>query len=222
MPQDIKHWLVVPAGGSGQRLGSEVPKQFLNARNGKSILELSIDALCNHHLFSGVVVAAGPFLPVLNYIKAEPGVSRSQSVLNGVMALKDAGSNDWVWVHDAVRPCVSQDEVLSLAQALQSNNSVGAILAEPIPATVKEVQDKRIKKTLDRSCLWLAQTPQVFRKSLLEEALVTAHQKNKYPTDEAEAVEWLGHQPLVVAGKRTNIKITYPEDLTLLNGWLPA
>jgi 2-C-methyl-D-erythritol 4-phosphate cytidylyltransferase len=148
--------------------------------------------------------------------KLEPlycgGESRRDSVYNGLVASHDeVNADDWVLVHDAARPCLPDADLKALISECE-NDEVGGILAIPASDTVKTVAQGRIVATEDRTRLWLAQTPQMFRAGLLLQALQRARGA---VTDEASAVEQMGLKPRVVAGSRENIKVTWPEDLAM-------
>jgi 2-C-methyl-D-erythritol 4-phosphate cytidylyltransferase len=132
-------------------------------------------------------------------------------VYNGLVAAMAAmDADDWVLVHDAARPCLPAADLEKLLREAQSDE-VGGILALPVAETVKTGWNGRIESTADRSRLWLAQTPQMFRAGLLMQAL----QRAKHVTDEAAAVEQLGLKPRLVPGSRENLKVTWPEDLAI-------
>jgi 2-C-methyl-D-erythritol 4-phosphate cytidylyltransferase len=138
------------------------------------------------------------------------GQSRRESVYNGLVASRDEWSaDDWMLVHDAARPCLPRADLEAL---LATEDEVGAILATPVSDTVKLVAQHRVIRTEDRSQLWLAQTPQMFRPWLLLQALQRAREP---VTDDACALEQMGLQPKVVPGSRENIKVTWPEDLAM-------
>jgi 2-C-methyl-D-erythritol 4-phosphate cytidylyltransferase len=158
--------------------------------------------------------------------KLEPlycgGETRRDSVYNGlVAAMATVQADDWMLVHDAARPCLPRKDLEALVRETQ-NDEVGAILALPVAETVKKAAKdesgaQRVAATEDRSLLWLAQTPQMFRAGLLIQALKRA---KGAPTDEAAAVEQLGLRPRLVAGSRENLKVTWPEDLAIAEGIL--
>jgi 2-C-methyl-D-erythritol 4-phosphate cytidylyltransferase len=158
--------------------------------------------------------------------KLEPlycgGETRRDSVYNGlVAAIATVQADDWMLVHDAARPCLPRKDLEALVRETQ-NDEVGAILALPVAETVKKAAKdesgaQRVAATEDRSLLWLAQTPQMFRAGLLIQALKRA---KGAPTDEAAAVEQLGLRPRLVAGSRENLKVTWPEDLAIAEGIL--
>ena len=138
------------------------------------------------------------------------GASRRESVYNGLVASRDEwDAEDWMLVHDAARPCLPARDLEAL---LAQNDEMGAILAVPVSDTVKRAAGERIIATEERSQLWLAQTPQMFRTGLLLQALQRARRN---VTDEASAVEQLGFKPRLVMGSRENIKVTWPEDLAI-------
>ena len=160
--------------------------------------------------------------------KMEPlycgGETRRDSVYNGLVAAMAAvDTDDWMLVHDAARPCLPRRDLDTLVRETQ-NDEVGGILALPIADTVKKAAKdesgaQRVSATEDRSLLWLAQTPQMFRTGLLLQALRRA---KGAPTDEAAAVEQMGLQPRLIAGSRENLKVTWPEDLAIAESILRA
>jgi 2-C-methyl-D-erythritol 4-phosphate cytidylyltransferase len=153
------------------------------------------------------------------------GATRRDSVLNGLVAAMDTvDADDWVLVHDAARPCLPRADLERLVAEV-SSDAVGGLLALPVPETVKRVSAEnekpkgglRVAGTEDRSKLWLAQTPQMFRAGLLAEALRSARAD---VTDEAGAVESMGLQPRIVSGSRRNLKVTFPEDIAIAESML--
>ena len=145
------------------------------------------------------------------------GATRAESVHNGLIAAMAAiDADDWILVHDAARPCLPRADLERLIVEC-TGDAIGGILALPVAETVKRVaKDEagvaRVARSEDRSQLWLAQTPQMFRVGLLAQAL---HAAKGEVTDEASAVEQLGLQPRLVIGSRRNIKVTYAEDLAI-------
>ena len=143
------------------------------------------------------------------------GAARRDSVYNGMVAAMAAvDADDWVLVHDAARPCLPAQDLADLIRETRDDR-IGGILALPVADTVKrvlkdEAGTQRAAGTENRSQLWLAQTPQMFRCGLLMEALREAKHA---VTDEASALEQMGLRPRLVAGSRENIKVTFPEDL---------
>ena len=148
------------------------------------------------------------------------GKERYHSVLSALNTLSEfASSNDWVLVHDAVRPCIKKTDVENLIGEI-FNHSIGGILATRAIDTIKKIKDKGEVLTIDRKKLYHAQTPQMFRFGILKEAINNAMEINNHITDESEAVEDLGHLIKIVTGSKSNIKITQEEDLELANYYL--
>jgi len=215
---------LIPAAGSGTRIASEQPKQYA-ALAGQPMLWHAIRAVCVPPVDSVFVVLAPGDRTFAGQDwsafggKLKPlycgGDSRRDSVYNGLIASK-LDTDDWVLVHDAARPCLAQQDLRALVQECESDE-IGGILALPIGDTVKkaakdEAGSHRIAGTQDRTQLWLAQTPQMFRAGLLMLAL----QRARGPiTDEASAIEQMGLKPKLVAGSRENFKVTWPEDLSI-------
>lgn len=147
------------------------------------------------------------------------GKTRAATVLNGLMAIENAADDDWVLVHDAARPGLT-DELLNRLLDHLEDDEVGGLLAIPLADTLKRAdQAQRVAGTESRENLWQAQTPQMFRYALLKTALQNA---GAAPTDEAQAIEALGLKPKLVLGDLRNLKITYPQDLALAEAILKA
>ena len=218
-----KLWAIIPAAGSGSRFSKSELKQYQMIGQ-KTVLEHTVSRL-NHLPLQGYVLAIGSdddvaqSLPFTNMEKAhfcEGGAERVNSVLNALNYLSTiANADDWVFVHDAARPCVTQDCLWQLVDtAIQSNT--GAILAIPVRDTLKRVVSAQdIQETVDRSELWQAQTPQIAKLGVLKSAIEHALVANAVITDEASALEFVGQPVQVVQGRSDNIKITYPDDLEL-------
>lgn len=219
-------WLVIPAAGIGSRMQAQCPKQYLTL-SGKTILESTLAVFLDHPSVRGIVVALAEhdsWWPQLS-VAAHPlvqtvtgGAERADSVLNALLALHGNGAqaDDWVLVHDAARPLLEPNDLDRLLTDL-ADDTVGGLLAVPARDTLKQVNsDGRVTKTIDRSAIWHALTPQMFRLGLLEQALIDALKAGVAVTDESSAMEWAGFAPRVVEGRASNIKITRPEDLLLL------
>lgn len=225
------YWAVVPAAGSGSRMGAEKPKQYLPILQ-KNIIEHTLERLLRHESIAGVAVAISASdiywesvqldseKPI---IVAEGGKERCHSVVNALTALNSiAAEEDWVLVHDAARPCVRLQDIDSLIHELK-DHPVGGILAVPVHDTLKRGgMTGEILETVDRRNLWQAQTPQMFRLNALREALQQAIQDGFMVTDEASAMEYMGLKPKLVEGHADNIKVTRPEDLPLAEFYLQA
>lgn len=216
--------VIVPAAGRGERMGNDAPKQFVEL-NGTPMLQHVLSRLLALEP-RRLVVATVPGDTAIEALPArkecvliEGGETRAESVRHGLAAL-DLADNDWVMVHDAARPCVTADDIRRLIRTV-GDDDVGGILAVPVVETVKRSDDSlRIDGTVARDGLWLAQTPQLFRFGLLNRALESAAQESLEVTDEASAVEWLGLAPLLVEGRKDNIKVTTPEDIALAEHYL--
>lgn len=148
------------------------------------------------------------------------GETRAESVINGVRFLRQRGDpEDWVLVHDAVRPCVWPENIQTLIENVHCDD--GGLLAVPVTDTVKKVNSKQcVDLSIDRESLWLAQTPQFFKLGLLEQALTCALTDRASITDEASAMEYVGYHPKVIRGTLDNIKVTSPDDLILASYYL--
>lgn len=224
----IPFWLVIPAAGSSRRMGESVPKQYQRLA-GVPVLQRTLDIFLSIPALKGVVVALPAEDQVFATLPAAVhplvmtvagGAARSDSVRNALDALSGkAGNEDWVLVHDAARPLIETADVVAMLQAF-STSAVGGIMAIPVSDTIKQVDNYHILATADRTRLWQAQTPQMFRVGTLLTALQVAHGKDQAITDEASAMEAAGHTPGVFAGKRSNIKITVPEDWLLAESLL--
>lgn len=220
-----KYWIIVPAAGLGKRMGASVAKQYLRI-NKKTILELTLDRLSLLEHIEKIILVLHPedsswkFLNTSGYqnvVTVDGGEERHHSVLNGLNYLREeADTDDWVLVHDAVRPCVAVSDIHSLMTNLPEDAS-GGLLACPVKETVKRGGGSdEVLATVDRSRLWLAATPQMFRFGVLCQALEAALEQGINVTDEASAVEALGHKVQLIQGRPDNIKITEPEDLNLV------
>jgi 2-C-methyl-D-erythritol 4-phosphate cytidylyltransferase len=212
---------LIPAAGSGTRLPGEAPKQY-RPLVGRPMLWHAVRAVCVPPVESVFVVLSPEDKTFASHDwsafgeRLQPlycgGETRRDSVYNGlVAAMEEIQADDWMLVHDAARPCLPAADLEKLMREI-ANDKVGGILALPVADTVKKVIGEKIEKTEDRSQLWLAQTPQMFRAGLLMQALQRAKGS---PTDEASAVEQLGLKPRVVTGSRENLKVTFPEDVAI-------
>lgn len=213
---------MVPAAGVGKRMNADRPKQYLELA-GKTVIEHTLLRLLSANVFAAVAVAISkedPYWPELEVsgheqvITADGGKERADSVLSALKSIRDLASDeDWVLVHDAARPCITATDINLLIDTLRADE-VGGILALSSHDTLKDVQGKNILGTLDRSHIWRALTPQMFKYGSLKNALEIA-EGNPAITDEASALELQGLQPKIVEGRPDNIKITRPEDLAL-------
>ncbi len=219
-------YALIPAAGTGSRIGGELPKQYLML-GAVTMLERAVDAvLADARIRQAVVVvsATDTYATHLDFdarVRLAPvgGSTRAASVRAGLDVLAEAaGDDDWVLVHDAARPCLAVDELTllidTLTDAVAGADRVGGLLAVPLADTLKRGEGGRVTATLDRAQLWRAATPQMFRLGLLRTAL-DAPGVTHSATDEASAIERLGHAPRLVPGLPTNIKVTTAADLPL-------
>jgi len=238
----MRYWLVMPAAGAGRRFdrqpsgvarsGTRCPKQYA-ALKGRTVIEWALAPFLADRRCAGAVVALAPddvWWPkvaerIAAVTVAQGGAERSESVRNALAALsRRANKDDWVLVHDAARPCLSKADLDRLLERVCSH-AVGGILAQPVADTLKRAQVgdgsvAAIETTVDRSALWRAGTPQMFRYGILCDALDRALSSGRRPTDESQALEWLGEHPLLVEGAPTNIKVTTADDLALAESLL--
>ncbi|MGR9107822.1 MAG: 2-C-methyl-D-erythritol 4-phosphate cytidylyltransferase [Gammaproteobacteria bacterium] len=216
-------WAVVPAAGVGKRMAADRPKQYLDL-GGRTVLERTLERLLTSEVFAGIVVALSRddcYWDALScsrsarVYRVAGGSERADSVLSALDFITSiARGEEWVMVHDAARPCLTVQDIRLLRDRV-ATDAVGGILALPVHDTLKSIERQRISATLDRSRIWRALTPQMFRLALLRDALVEARKAGHVVTDEASAVELQGLQPIIVEGRPDNIKITRPEDLPL-------
>lgn len=224
-----KCWAVIPAAGVGRRMGGQLPKQYLPLV-GRRVIDHAIARLLLHPAIHGVYVALGEqdawwgdteYADHPDLVRVSGGQERANSVLNALKALlRHAAGDDWVLVHDAARPCLRMTDVDRLISAVQGHG-VGGVLGIPVHDTMKRTDRGNIvQETVDRSGLWRAFTPQMFRLGQLGEALEGALKAGVLVTDEASAIEWAGGMPLMVEGAPDNIKITRPGDLEIASFFL--
>jgi 2-C-methyl-D-erythritol 4-phosphate cytidylyltransferase len=233
---------VVPASGIGARFDSSLPKQY-SPLFGSTVIEHCLERLLSIPCEEIIVPLNNQdntwqTLDIFNNERIRPiegGSQRAISVLNALTAIEEkATDQDWVLVHDVVRPCITQADLRTLINNL-SNSMTGGLLASPINATVKRVIESEdgllevaeagdndhesiagiVGETVDREGLWLAATPQMFRYGPLIAAIKHGLGRGIEITDEAAAMELSGHQPTIIRGRPDNIKITHAEDLAL-------
>lgn len=220
-------WVIIPAAGIGKRMrtsGDDMPKQYLPLGE-CTILEITLARIDQVEGINGVVLVLAeddPWWPQLQInldhelVTVTGGNERFHSVLNGLMALDGrVGKQDWILVHDVVRPCVRVADINKLVATLAAD-AVGGILATPVRETLKRTSGAMtVAETVSREDYWLAGTPQMFRFESLLLALEQARESGTLVTDEAHAMEMAGHTVQLVQGEGDNIKITHPADLAL-------
>ena len=225
--------VVVPAAGAGKRMLSDCPKQYLMIGN-ECVLTHTINNLLSHPLIHQVVVALSEKDEYFDELalaknprvhKVIGGSERVNSVLNGLRS-EHVIQNTWVLVHDAARPCVSHKDITALIKQCTQNNC-GGLLAIPVVDTIKQSNEitprneslniklTQVDKTIDRTALWQALTPQMFKTNELIHSIEVALEQSFDITDESSAIEMAKIPSLLVKGSRRNIKITRPDDLTL-------
>jgi len=225
------HWAIIPAAGVGKRMGADIPKQYL-VLAGRPVIDHTVERILLHPRIDGVYVALGEedgwwadteYADHPDLVRVAGGTERCHSVFNALNALAGrAKPDDWVLVHDAARPCVRREDITGLVDQLQSH-PVGGLLGMPVRDTMKRTDGVGvITATVSRENLWHAFTPQMFRFGMLLDALSRALAAGVLVTDEASAMEWAGHYPLMVAGSPDNLKVTRPEDLALAAFYLDA
>lgn len=221
---------LVPAAGIGKRMGAQINKQYLLLA-GKPIvahtLQILEDAPFIDEIYVIVPEAEIPYcrehvverydLTKVRGIVAG-GAERQNSVMNGLRALTGADVDDLVLIHDGVRPFISLPVLEKSVETAREKG--GALVAVPVKDTVKIVVDGIVRETPLRETLWLAQTPQTFRYSIIMAAHEIAAAERYLGTDDASLVEWMGKDVHIVLGDYRNIKITTPEDLVMAEAFL--
>ncbi|MBH32611.1 MAG: 2-C-methyl-D-erythritol 4-phosphate cytidylyltransferase [Gammaproteobacteria bacterium] len=219
-----KIWCILPAAGAGKRYGNN--KKIYEKIGDKTIIEHSANPFLQNEKINKIIIALKSLdsmwttTPLANnekIITVSGGKTRAESVFNSMNIMKKEGieQDDWVIVHDAARPCLSE---LNLRRFIKYNidDQVGGIMATPLNDTLKAASSLKIViQTIPREDLWKAETPQMFRFSILFEAISKCIDENKKITDESSAVETLGYRPRIFESIENNIKITYKKDLNL-------
>lgn len=211
-------YALVPCAGMGSRAGTNGPKQYERIAGHPMVWHtLAAFGAVRRIARTLVVVAPGDGFfernPTSGLVVPCGGPTRAASVSNGLYELKRVGASDhdWVLVHDAARCLITPALIDSLIDACE-RDEVGGLLAHKLPDTLKREEGGRAVQTLEREDKWLAQTPQMFRIGMLMQAL---ERSGGQVTDEASAIEALGHRPLLVSGGAQNFKVTYPDDFAL-------
>jgi len=217
----MRYHALIPAAGGGARFGANLPKQY-SLLDGKPVIlhamERLVASLPLHVTY--VVLASDDHWfdraigtrERVNVLRCG-GATRAETVRNALREISDVADEDWIVVHDAVRPCVDAASLLRLQREL-ADDATGGLLAIPMTSSLKRAGgDMRVVGTEPRDDLWQAQTPQMFRFGVLAAAF--AQPGIEQMTDEAQVVEAFGRQPKLVVGNPNNVKITYPDDLKL-------
>ncbi len=226
----VAFWAIIPAAGVGHRMGAGIAKQYMPLAD-STVIQESMSCFLRHPKISAITIALHaedqswssldipankPIYTVIG------GVTRAHSVQIALQRIKrEAKDDDFVLVHDAARPCLQYSDLDSLLQKLVEDK-VGGILAMPVSDTIKQANAKQknsddvnIASTIDRTSLWKAYTPQMFRVATLDKALKYCFKNNIKITDEASAVEALGLNVKLILGREDNIKITRADDIAL-------
>jgi len=214
---------IVPAAGAGTRLKSRIQKPYIDLGD-KPILARTLMALSRNKNITEILVSVGKdkldkarkeIIEKYNIKKAKlviGGRERSDSVYNALKAV--SGDADYILIHDGIRPFITNKFIEVLLKEASRFDAV--VAAVPVKPTLKFVGENGfIKSTPSRECFWEAQTPQVFKRSLIEKAYKIARKKKIIATDDAALVERIGVKPKIVMGSYSNIKITTREDLEL-------
>jgi 2-C-methyl-D-erythritol 4-phosphate cytidylyltransferase len=222
--------VIIPAAGSSSRFKDKEKKPFVNL-DGRAVWLRSVELFVARADVCQCLIVISPGdlemfrrryganLAFMNVQVVNGGAERFESVANALAQLKP--EVEFVAIHDAVRPCVTEAQVEAVFAKAQQTGA--ALLAVPIRDTVKKVTDKQVvQSTLPRQGLWLAQTPQVFRRDWLEAAYANRTKVGTEITDDAQLVEAAGHPVHVVDSAATNIKITTKSDLYLAEAVLKS
>ena len=220
-----RFFALVPCAGTGSRAGTHGPKQYERIAGQPMVWHtLAAFGAVKRIARTVVVVAPGDGFfernPTSALVVPCGGATRAGSVKNGLYELTRVGATeqDWVLVHDAARCLVTPQLIDSLIDACVGDE-VGGLLAHRLADTLKVEVQGRAVETIDREGKWLAQTPQMFRIGMLMQAL---ERGGTGVTDEASAIEALGHKPLLVPGGAQNFKVTFPDDFALAEAVLKA
>ena len=210
---------LLPAAGIGSRMQSAIPKQYLRLGD-LTILETTAKIFLSHPAIKQLVIVLHPEdkwfseLGLANDSQIQTvigGDERADSVLAGLEAAKQ---DEWILVHDAARPCITQSDINKLISTVE-HQQCGGILATPVRDTMKRSAKDKVAETVSREQLWHALTPQMFKAGELKENIQNALLSGAAITDEASAMEWASSPVNLVTGRSDNIKVTCPEDLAL-------
>jgi len=224
--QAPRYFALIPAAGVGARMAANGPKQYMRI-GGKPMLRHTIDAFLSSPLISHTYIVVSPDDGQIDGVVPAAGVTvlrcggatRMESIQNGLRQMGEVvGESDWVLVHDAARPGLNAALIEKLITTI-GGDAVGGLLALPVVDTVKRAG--AAVSTVSRDGLWLAQTPQMFRYRLLVDALAAATDASVI-TDDASAIEALGHSPKLVEGHPRNLKVTLPADIRIAEMYLAA
>lgn len=222
--QQLNFKVIVPAAGVGSRMNAGLPKQYLTLA-GKTILDRTLEALLSHQQIDELLVVINnndnywqhsTFFNDPRISIIDGGIERYDSVLNALHSLDGlVDDQEWIMVHDVVRPFIQRDDLTKLINGV-SNHIDGLVLGLPVRDTMKRTDScGKVIDTISRELLWHAFTPQIFRIGQLKSAIERCIFEQVNITDEACAMESCGFNPTMLHGSPTNIKITYPHDISL-------
>ena len=228
MTRPSRYHALIVAAGTGSRFASETPKQYA-LLEGKPVLQHAIDRLAAnlplHRIYVALAAEDRWYDSTIGTREnVTPlrcgGATRAATVHGALERIVDAASDDWIVVHDAARPCIDGASLARLQREL-AGDDVGGLLAVPVVSALKRADDNgRVAGNEPREQLWQAQTPQMFRYTVLRDAL--AQRGADLALDCSQAVEKLGLRPRLIMGAASNLKISYPEDLVLAAAILAA
>ena len=213
---------VIPAAGIGDRFEDRIPKQYINIK-GKTVIDRSVEHILNHPSCLELVVCLSSNdsrfsdLAMFQNSKVKTivgGNTRGESVDNGVKFFEESNLEfSHFLIQDAVRPCLEKEDLDKILKLLGSEHD-GMILGFPVSDTLKKTdhESSQVIKTVDRNNLWHSQTPQLFKKESLIKALNQTSREKEF-TDEAQLLESIGADLVLVKGSSRNIKLTYQDDL---------
>lgn len=216
-----KYITILPSSGTGSRFGNTIPKQYVKINN-RYLIEYTLDAFLNVDIIDEIYIVVNKddiyidnIIDKYSYdskikILRCGGGTRSETVFNALNYI-DVDYNDWILVHDVVRCYIKPELIIKQINELKDCNS-GGILAIPVRDTVKVVVDKKIISTIDRSSIYLAQTPQMFRYGVLLDSYNNIKDFSNM-TDEASIVELSKYNVFIILGDENNIKVTYKDDI---------
>ncbi len=220
----MKIFAIIPAGGKGLRINSEIPKQFLSI-NGKELIAYTINIFQNCNLVDEIIIASQKdYFDLLNQIKSrysfkkitkivEGGKERQFSVFNAVKSII-ANDDDLIIVHDAVRPLLPLSVLENaIKTAIQYGSAIAAIKAKDTLIKGNE----SVEDYIDRNEIYYVQTPQIFKYNIFRDSMTKAEKENFIGTDESMIIKYAGYKVRIVEGSAFNFKITTNDDLKLFS-----
>lgn len=227
-PHLSRYYAFIPASGNGARMQCHQPKQYMTIM-GKPMIQHVLETFTASDKIAHTFVVINkdddtlpallnqlPHLQKHVTLLFEGGATRQETVYQGLQAIQhQINEDDWILIHDAARPGLTTTLLDHLIETI-SDDPVGGLLALPVVDTLKKAVDNHAVDTVPRKDMWAAQTPQMFRYSLLCKAFEQLKLQLHTITDDASAIEMLGYQPQLVVGSPANLKVTYPHDVALI------